>query len=206
MLSRGPGRPRHHALQAVVGDGAREGAAIGKPTGRQDRHLPGEPGRVVRRLRAQAHRGGVDGLSERRRSGWDDPETPSSTTPWPMNSKGRLVHGRPVTGGSFPATIWKKFMEAGHRRPEDAFVEPTPEQIAGGQVINEVLLMPDETGQNPTSPARHHHHRPAPGTPRPGTAGPTTTHRPTTTTTEPGRTFRPSSVPTTGPGRLGPGG
>src|SRR5690606_20824653 len=38
--------------------------------------------------------------------GEDDPNTEEvEKTLWPMNSDGRLVHGRTATGGSFPAEI-----------------------------------------------------------------------------------------------------
>jgi penicillin-binding protein 1A len=51
-----------------------------------------------------------------------------------------------VTGGSLPATIWRRFMEVATAGTNDPFVEPTPEQIAAGTVINEgELFTADET-------------------------------------------------------------
>ncbi|MGH9003536.1 MAG: transglycosylase domain-containing protein, partial [Acidimicrobiia bacterium] len=70
-------------------------------------------------------------------TGWDDPETEGfDGLLWPMNRKGRLVQGRAATGGSFPATIWKKYMEVATEGMDDSFVEPTAQQIALGTVIH----------------------------------------------------------------------
>lgn len=86
---------------------------------------------------------------------YDDPETPEvEKNLWPMNENGRLVHGRAATGGSFPAEIWRKFMEAATADMDDQFVDPSEEQINGGVIINEnELLTPEEqaTSIPPTS-------------------------------------------------------
>jgi hypothetical protein len=105
-----------------------------------------------------------------------------------MNENGRPVQGRAATGGSFPATIWQKFMQAVTAGMDDAFVEVSPEQIAVGEVINkDALLTPEE--QATTVPS-------LPGLPdlpgRPG--GPGRPGRTTTTVDDPGTTD--TTVPT----------
>jgi penicillin-binding protein 1A len=209
VLTEGQADLVNHALQAVVGEGGTaQGANLGKPTagktGTSQENQNAWFAGFVPKLTAVVWMGypnAGDG------SGWDDPETPQfDDALWPMNSKGRLVHGRPVTGGSFPATIWKKFMEQATDGLEDAFNEPTPQQIAFGKVINERdLPLPDEIPENPGVPPDITIIDPQPGDTRPGQPGQTTTTGPTTTTTELG-TLPTLTVPTTGPGRPGPGG
>ena len=83
------------------------------------------------------------------------------------------MQGRAATGGSFPATIWKKFMEAATVDMNDAFISLPPEQIAVGTVINEGELLEEQAtcivdprparSAGPPRPARppgsHHHDR-----------------------------------------------
>jgi penicillin-binding protein 1A len=210
VLTEGQADLVNHALQAVVSEGGTaEGANLGKPTagktGTSQENQNAWFAGFVPKLTAVVWMGypnAGDG------SGWDDPETPEfDDALWPMNNKGRLVHGRQVTGGSFPATIWKKFMEQATNGLEDAFNEPTPQQIAFGKVINERdLPLPDEVPENPGVPPDITIIDPQPQDTRPGQPGQTTTTAPTTTTTEPG-TLPTLTVPTTdGPGRPGPGG
>jgi len=80
-------------------------------------------------------------------TGWDDPDTPEfDGLLWPMNNKGRLVHGKVATGGSFPATIWKKYMDFATDGMNDSFVVPTDQQINLGTIINKnELFTTDET-------------------------------------------------------------
>jgi membrane peptidoglycan carboxypeptidase len=54
----------------------------------------------------------------------------------PMNSDGLPVHGlTSVTGGSLPAEIFKKFMEAATQTSDETFVEPVPERLRQGQEL-----------------------------------------------------------------------
>ncbi len=70
-------------------------------------------------------------------TGWDDPDTPNfDGLLWPMNRKGRLVQGKVATGGSFPATIWKKYMDFATEDMDDSFVVPTAQQINLGTILN----------------------------------------------------------------------
>ena len=99
--------------------GARARAPRSTARRRQDGHLAAEPERLVRRLRAgltavvwMGYPDAGDGTGGRPRAPEFDDEL------WPMNENGRLVHGRPATGGSFPATIWRKFMEVGVGQPD----------------------------------------------------------------------------------------
>ena len=51
-----------YCLQEVVKDGTGTVGELRQAGRREDRHHAGQQGRLVRRLHAQAHRGGVDGL------------------------------------------------------------------------------------------------------------------------------------------------
>jgi hypothetical protein len=84
--------------------------------------------------------------------GEDNPDTPVvEKTLWPMNSDGLLVHGRPATGGSIPASIWHDYMDFATDSLTGEFVAVTPEQIRGGEALNEgELLTPEETVPPPT--------------------------------------------------------
>jgi membrane peptidoglycan carboxypeptidase len=193
-----------HALQGVVEDGGTgEGANIGKPaagkTGTAQENRASWFAGYVPRLTAVVWMGypnAGDG------SGWDDPRTERfDDAVWPMNDSGRPVHGRSATGGSFPAQIWKKFMERATEGVDDQFVEVTPQQIASGEALNEdELQTPDET-TIPTLPEQPDWSLPdisipeppgGPGGTRPTTPGSTTTTTSgTTPTTSPPITIDP---------------
>ncbi len=197
-----------HALRGVVDGGTGEGAAI-------DRTAAGKTG-TAQENRASWFAGYVPGLTAAvwmgypnagDGTGWDDPDTPEfDDETWPMNESGRLVHGRPATGGSFPAEIWRKFMEVGAANIPTEFVDVTPEQLASGTVLNDgVLQTPDETVPVPP---------PGGGGPgwslpditlptMPGRPRPTTGNSTTTTTTEPDDTTT-TSDPTGPPGTVTP--
>ncbi len=101
-----------------------------------------------------------------------------------------------VTGGSLPAEIWRRFMEVATANLNDEFVQPSPEQLEAGEVINEgELLTPDETTTTmppvitlPTLPQFPG----GPGKPGGGGGG-----RPTSTTTDPDGTTTTSDPSTT---------
>jgi penicillin-binding protein 1A len=77
------------------------------------------------------------GYPETGEAGWDDPDTDEfDGLIWPMNRKGRLVQGRVATGGSFPATIWKKYMQVATEGMDDSFNVPTQQQINLGTVLH----------------------------------------------------------------------
>jgi penicillin-binding protein 1A len=141
-----------------------------------------------------------------------NPETGKNEL-WPMNEKGRLVHGIAATGGSFPAEIWQKFMLLATGNMDDEFVELSRDQIDSGTVLNEgELFTRDET-----TTTRPRFTPPDLSIPRPGGGGPgggggggggggqstttTTEGDDTTTTTEPTptsgttETTRPRPVP-----------
>jgi penicillin-binding protein 1A len=137
-----------HALQAVVSDGGTgEGAAI-------DRSAAGKTG-TSQNNRNAWFAGYVPGMTAVVWMGYPNtdyvnPETGANEL-WPMNSDGRLVHGRPATGGSIPASIWHDYMEVATANLTGEFVAVTPEQIRTGTALNEgELLTPDETV--PTTP------------------------------------------------------
>jgi penicillin-binding protein 1A len=99
------------------------------------------------------------------------PGTPGEVTP-PMDS----VHGREVTGGSFPAEIWRRFMRealAGERSGTFPEVTRFP-----GRVLNPGLRLPDDGGGATTSSSSTSTSSTAP-------EGTTTTLAPTTSTTVP---------------------
>jgi penicillin-binding protein 1A len=142
-----------HALQGVVSDGGTgEGAALDRPaagkTGTSQQNKNAWFAGYVPGMTAVVWMGYPDATYE----GEDDPATPAvEKTLWPMNSDGRLVHGRPATGGSIPASIWHDYMEFATANLTGEFVAVTPEQIRNGEVLNEgELLTPEETV--PTTP------------------------------------------------------
>ncbi len=139
---------------------------------------------------------------------YDDPSTPEvENNLWPMNSDGKLVHGRPGTGGSIPATIWHDFMEQAAANLTGDFAEVSPEDLEAGNIINKGELttpseqptttLPPEGPDRPGGPDR-------PDIPdftiptRPGRPGQTTTTTEddddSTTTTE--STMPDTSIPT----------
>jgi penicillin-binding protein 1A len=202
-----------HALEAVVSEGGTAaGANLGKPTagktGTSQENKNAWFAGFVPKLTTVVWMGypnAGDG------TGWDDPETPDFDDElWPMNRKGRLVQGRVATGGSFPATIWKAFMEQATDGMEDGFTEPTPQQIAFGKVVNERdLQTPEEQPQDPGEGGPDITIiDPQPGDTRPNPPGQTTTTTGggNTTTTGPGSTITLPPIPTTRPGPGGGGG
>ncbi len=134
-----------HALEAVVGDGGTGASAnIGKPmagkTGTSQLNKNAWFAGFVPKLTAVVWMGYPD-------ADYPDPESGTMTL-WPMNRDGRLVHGKPATGGSFPAEIWKKFMTGATGDSRDGFVEPTPQQINSGKVLHKDDL-PDPNAPPP---------------------------------------------------------
>jgi membrane peptidoglycan carboxypeptidase len=142
-----------HALQAVVSDGGTgEGAALDRPaagkTGTSQQNKNAWFAGYVPGMTAVVWMGYPDATYE----GEDNPDTPVvEKTLWPMNSDGLLVHGRPATGGSIPASIWHDYMDFATDSLTGEFVAVTPEQIRGGEALNEgELLTPEETVPPPT--------------------------------------------------------
>jgi membrane peptidoglycan carboxypeptidase len=123
-----------------------------------------------------------------------------------MNSDGRLVHGRPATGGSIPASIWHDYMEFATANLTGEFVAVTPEQIRNGEVLNEgELLTPEETVQTtpPDDGNGNGNGNGGPDSSLPEITLPTSPGRPTATTT----TARQGTTTTTsggGPPSTGP--
>jgi membrane peptidoglycan carboxypeptidase len=174
----------NHTLQTVLQPGGTgQNANIGKPaagkTGTSQQNKNAWFAGYVPRLTAVVWMGHpkadylVPGSTE------EDPQY----SLWPMNfESGRPVQGRVATGGSFPATIWKKFMEVVTAEMNDPFVEVTPEQIALGTVLNRGLLTPEEQATTVPPPEE----KPPPPPPgRPGRPRDTTTLPATTETTDP---------------------
>jgi penicillin-binding protein 1A len=123
-----------HALQGVVQEGGTgEAANIGRPaagkTGTSQQNRNAWFAGFVPKLTAVVWMGYPN-------PDWTNPETGKLELK-PMNRDGLLVQGRVATGGSFPAQIWKKFMEFATAGTEDQFTALTPQQIAQGEVIHE---------------------------------------------------------------------
>jgi penicillin-binding protein 1A len=172
-----------HALQAVVSDGGTGASAnIGKPmagkTGTSQLNKNAWFAGFVPKLTAVVWMGYPD-------ADYPDPDSGTMTL-WPMNQRGRLVHGKVATGGSFPAQIWKKFMTEATGDSHDEFVEPTQQQINAGKILHkDDLHTPDETTIPPDQGF------PFPGNPGGGGGGgprPTDPPNTTATTQNPGGT------------------
>jgi penicillin-binding protein 1A len=190
-----------HALQQVVAEGGTgANASLG------DRPVAGKTG-TSQQNRNAWFCGYTPGLTATVWMGYpdndyDDPATPEvDNFLWPMNESGRLVHGRPATGGSIPASIWRDFMEPAAANLSGDFPEVTPDQIEGGTVLNgDELQTPDEAPP-PTEPPRGPDFSipeiTLPGRPgRPGNTTTTTTERDDETTT----TTASTTPDVTGPG------
>jgi membrane peptidoglycan carboxypeptidase len=201
-----------HALQGVVAEGGTgANAALG------DRPVAGKTG-TSQQNRNAWFTGYVPGLTASVWMGYpdntyDDPSTPEvEHNLWPMNDDGRLVHGRAATGGSIPATIWRDFMEIAAANLQGDFAPVTPEDIAGGTVLNKDLLTeaeqppPTEPGPGfPGGPGGPDWPLPEvtlPGRPGRGDTTTTTTSPPTTnlTTTETTEATTTTTLDLPGPG------
>jgi len=98
---------------------------------------------------------GKTGTTQNHVDAWFAGYTPSLTAVvwmgFPPDSTGKIpqmtsVHGKKVTGGSFPATIWKKFMtEALKGARSGSFVKPN----LTGEVINGAPPAPCPSGSSP---------------------------------------------------------
>jgi penicillin-binding protein 1A len=167
----------NYALQGVVREGGTgAGANIGKPqagkTGTSQQNMNAWFAGFVPKLTAVVWMGYPDA---------DYIDRNGNASLWPMAPGGRPVHGRTATGGSFPAEIWKKFMSEATGDSRDEFVEPTPQQINSGKVLNkDDLHTPEET----TIPVDPGFPLPTPGGPGGGGGGPRPTDPQNTTTTE----------------------
>lgn len=113
VIRPGTARAVNHALQEVVRDGTGTGAQIGRPAA------------------------GKTGTTQDYGDAWFAGYTPNYTAVvWMGYPEGPAhhmddVHGRTVTGGSFPAEIWKRFMDAALAGvPPKDFPEP-PSKLLG---------------------------------------------------------------------------
>jgi membrane peptidoglycan carboxypeptidase len=176
-----------YALQGVLKPGSTgAGAAFGKPAA-------GKTG-TAQENRASWFTGFTPKLTASVWMGYPDvgylnPETGKKEL-WPMNFKGRPVHGRAATGGSFPAEIWKKFMTVATGNSQANFVDPSQEQIDKGEVINQDKLLTSDESATTVPPNQI----PFPTVPNPRRGHPRTTLPPTPTTVD-----VPDPTPTTAP-------
>jgi penicillin-binding protein 1A len=195
----------NYALQSVVGPGGTgESANLGKPmagkTGTSQNNRNAWFAGFTPHLTAVVWMGYPN-------ADYPDPDHEGQFLLWPMNRDGRLVHGKVATGGSFPAAIWKKFMEVATGDNADPLVEPTPQQINGGEILNKgELLTSDEAATTTTMPQNPGNPGPDPTLPGGGGGGPRPTLPtiPTTpSTTSPINTTTTATTP--GRGTSGPG-
>jgi penicillin-binding protein 1A len=180
VIKPGTARAVNHALQEVIADGTGTGARLDRPAA------------------------GKTGTTQDYGDAWFAGYTPNYTAVvwmgYPEGPAHRMtdVHGRSVTGGSFPAEIWKRFMDAALAgvpprdfpavppallRPPQGKPEPVPTDRSPA-TSSTVTLATTTTTTEPTTTT---------GAPPPPTAPPT--QPPATTTTEP-----PPVATTTTPG------
>ena len=128
---------------------------------------------------------GKTGTAQEYYDAWFCGYTPHlSTTVWVGHPEAQIpmvnVHGIRVTGGSFPAQIWQKFMyEADRRYPEEDFREPEVKVAWDYFFVSKWAVFPTSTTTSSTTT--------------------TTTLPPTTTTTQPTTTVPPSTTTTKKP-------
>lgn len=175
-----------YALQQVIAGGTGEDAAIGRPAA------------------------GKTGTTQSNVDGWFVGYTPSLTAAvWmgypdeskPMND----VHGIKVQGGTFPAKIWRKFMQvatAGTQAQE--FPELSRETLAEGEVLDpkygKTSVVVGGTGGSSTPTTRPR----GTGTTTPGTTAPASSVP--ATTAPPATSGPPATSPATTPAGGGTGG
>ena len=172
------------ALQQVISGGTGAAANFGRPAA------------------------GKTGTTQNNADAWFAGYTPTLTAAvWMGYPKGQIpmtdVHGIEVQGGTFPAEMWKKFMEAATADSEaKTFPELDPAQLAAGQPLDPAIgttsVVVGGTSQNgvPTAP---------PTTRPPATTAPRSTSPPSTSprstesaTTAPAAAAPPTtSAPTT---------
>jgi membrane peptidoglycan carboxypeptidase len=169
-----------HTLQGVIKEGTGTGADIGRPaagkTGTSQENKDAWFVGYVPKLTAAVWMGYPNT--------WVNPRTGVEEIP-PMNDDGMAVHGRSATGGSFPADIWRTFMQSvtDARGMNDPFMEVPEEVIESGtrlgteQRDETSTTLPPQQGGPPTSDRPGNGPRPT----RPG--GNTTTTSPSSSTT-----------------------
>lgn len=162
------------ALQAVITGGTGKGAAIGRPAA------------------------GKTGTTEDYGDAWFVGYTPEqySTAVWMGYPEGRQhkmtsVHGRTVAGGSFPATIWSRYMKrAVEGKKATSFVTPK----LTGKVLGSISDPCADPGSSPISQVD----KPACPTPTP-TPTPSPTEGAVVSSPSPGPSRSPSPSPSKSP-------
>jgi penicillin-binding protein 1A len=110
-IEEGPARAVNHALQQVIAKGTGTAARLDRPAA------------------------GKTGTTDDNGDAWFAGYTPNyAAVVWmgyPEGSDHRMddVHGRAVTGGSFPAQIWQRFMEAALTDVEPVEFAPPPKEL-----------------------------------------------------------------------------
>jgi penicillin-binding protein 1A len=185
-----------YALQQVIDGGTGKAAAFGRPAA------------------------GKTGTSQQNVDAWFVGYTPKLTAAvWMGYPEGSIpmtnVQGREVTGGSFPADMWRRFMQAATADFDTGeFPEFDEEVLGAGNVLDETYGLsgvitttssapatasttPRSTGGTATT---------APATTAPATTAPATTAPATTAppTTAPPTTAPPVTTPPATPGGAGP--
>ena len=162
-----------YCLRKVVLEGTGKAANIGKPVA------------------------GKTGTTQDNRDAWFVGYTPKLTAavwmgyPGAPNTEVRFmddVHGREVTGGSFPAEIWAKFMRAA-TKGKDMGSFKVPTTFPGRELHPEL----QETGSSTTGSSSSTSSTESTST----TGGPSSTSSPTTATTVPPTTSPPTTSPPT---------
>ena len=166
----------NHALQQVVSGGSGSGAAIGRPVA------------------------GKTGTTQDFGDAWFVGYTPKLTTAvwmgYPEGNARKMlnVRGRKVNGGSFPATMFKRFMQTAVRNPEYAGAFPAVTEFPGKVLKPRTTGVVIPTTTTTSAPAA----TPAGGPT--GSTGSTTTSAPTDPTTVPGRKKGTTTTAPTAPG------
>jgi penicillin-binding protein 1A len=176
-----------YCLRQVVQKGTGTGAQIGRPVA------------------------GKTGTTEDYGDAWFVGYTPKLTAAvwmgWPEGASRKMtsVRGRRVNGGSFPATIWRRFMLAATKgTPVDSFVDP--QSFAGRPVRGVRAVVPTSTTSTSSAPTTGRSNASTSSTTKPGGSStttakpgpgtqPTTTVTPAATSTS--TTVKPATTTTT---------
>src|SRR5205823_5120033 len=163
-----------YCLRQVIDRGTGTGAAIGRPAA------------------------GKTGTTEKFGDAWFIGYTPTLTAAvwmgWPEGASRIMtsVRGRAVNGGSFPATIWRRFMEQATKgTPIQSFTDPP--SLGGRPLTGVKVVLPATTTTSTATTV-------PPATTTSTASRPTATTSPATTsppTTAPARTTTTTAVPAT---------
>jgi membrane peptidoglycan carboxypeptidase len=151
------------------------------------------------------HAAGKTGTAQNASDGWFVGFTPYlATAAWigsPTDNKPVEIYGTGITGGSYPAEIWGRYMRAWHEGLDDAACADYEPANRSSRYVSM-----DSDNDSGGGGGRRRRYSPSSSSSSPTTTVPTTVPPEASTTTAPPDTTLPEAPPTTSPGGGGGGG